>query len=119
MTALLEALLHIAGAAVMMLGSFVLLRLRQFLRLRADAEVRGYLTAAMDRAVEFGLAEARRRATGAELPNRAVIAAEVARDYVQRRVPDALAHFSIDTADLDQMIRARLPKPAGSTPFHG
>jgi glycerol-3-phosphate O-acyltransferase len=119
MTALTEALLQIAGAAVLMLGSFVLLRLRQFLRLRADAEVRGYLTAALDRAVEFGLAEARRRVTGPDLPVRAVVAAEVARDYVQRRVPDALAHFGIETTDLDQMIRARMPKPAGSTAFHG
>jgi hypothetical protein len=119
MTALIEALLQIAGAAVMMLGSFVLLRLRQFLRLRADAEVRGYLTAALDRAVEFGLAEARRRATGAELGTRAAVASEVARDYVRRRVPEALAHFAIETADLDQMIRARMPKPAGSTTFHG
>jgi hypothetical protein len=116
---LLDAILQLVAAAVLMLGGFVLLRLRQWLMLRADAEVRAYLTAALDRAVEFGLGEARRSVTGADLAKRPHVAAEIARDYVQRRVPDALAHFGIETADLDQLIRARLPKPVGTTPFHG
>ena len=39
------------------------------------------------------------------------LAADLARDYVQSRVPDALDHFGIDTAGVDQMIRARIPGP--------
>jgi hypothetical protein len=59
------------------------------------------------------LARRRMLVPGSEIQRaaQANIAAELARDYVQSRVPDALARFKIDTSGLDQMIRARLPAP--------
>jgi hypothetical protein len=111
----LDGLLTAAASLVLALGALAIRHLSDWLKLRADSEVRGYLTAALDRAVEYGLAEARRRARDAGLAGPAVgnVAAEAARDYAQSRVPDALARFNIDTAALDQLIRARLPKPPG------
>jgi hypothetical protein len=111
--ALLDAALQIVAAAVLVLGGFAVRALTIWLNLRADDQVRGYLQQALDRAVEYGISEARRRVRdGAEgRGSQANIAAELARDYAQQRVPDALARFGIDTAGLDQLIRARMPKP--------
>jgi hypothetical protein len=100
--------LQIVAAAVLVLGGFAVRALTVWLNLRADDQVRAYLQQALDRAVEYGLAEARGRVAAG--PARNNIAAELARDYAQQRVPDALARFGIDTAGLDQLIRARLPK---------
>ena len=107
MTELLDALLTVAVTAVLTLGGVAIRHLADWLRLRADGEVRAYLIQVLDRAVDYGLAEARRRAFDGTKP----VPAELARDYVVSRVPDALARFGMDTAALDQMIRARLPKP--------
>jgi hypothetical protein len=110
MNELIDALLQLAAVAVLGLGGMAIRRLSDWLKLRADSEVRGYLTAALDRAVEYGLAEARRRArdgvTGATNQ-----AAELATTYVRDRVPAALTRFGIDSVGLDQMVRARLPRP--------
>lgn len=115
MTDVLDILLHAAATAALGLGGIAVHRLSGWLRLRADDQVRGYLLQAVATAVEYGQAEARRRILGSagEIPRerQANIAAELARDYVQARVPDALDRFGIDTAGLDQMIRARLPAP--------
>lgn len=115
--ALLEHLLQAAGLVILALGGIAIRRLADWLRLRADSEVRAYLLAGLERAVEFGQAEARRMARDAGLTGPAVgnAALEVARDYAQQRMPEALTRFGIDTAALDSMLRARLPKP----PFGG
>lgn len=110
MNAFLDAVWALAAVAVTTLGGILLHRLSEWLRLRGDAEVRGYLLATLDRALEFGQAEAKRRASNGEVAAIRNMAAEIARGYVQDRVPDALARFAIDTVALDQMIRARLPK---------
>jgi hypothetical protein len=107
---LIEALLQLAAVAVLGLGGFAIRHLADWLKLRADSEVRDYLQTALDRAVEFGLSEARRRVIAGGLGG-VNVAAEIARDYAQDRVPGALARFAIDTSALDQMIRARLPSP--------
>lgn len=113
MNELVELALGGAGTAVMALGGWAVARLATWLRLRADSEVRAYLMEGLRIAVEYGQAEARRRARDANLAGTAVpnVTVEAARDYVQSRYPDALARFGVDTAGLDQMIRARLPKP--------
>ncbi len=116
MQILLDAVWALAALAVTTLGGILLHRLSEWLRLRGDAEVRGYLLAALDRAIEFGQAEAKRLAGTGEVAAIRNRAAEIARGYMQDRVPDALARFAIDTVALDQMIRARLPKPP---PFTG
>ena len=96
----------------------------RWLRLSNDDRVRAYLLQAVEAAVEYGRAEAWRRVSKeAAIPPGAQtnLAAELARDYVQSRVPDALNHFNIDTAGVDQMIRARIPgpPPAGRGLTHG
>ena len=108
---LIEALLQLAGVAVLALGGLAIRHLADWLKLRADSEVRGYLLQALERAVEYGQAEARRRvhAGGAGGAN---VSAELAAGYVQDRVPGALVRFGIDAVALDQMIRARMPKPS-------
>ena len=113
---LLDIVLQLAALVILALGGLAVRRLSDWLGLRADGEVRAYLNAALDRAVEFGLAEARRRAREAGVPVPAGgIAAAAARQYARDRVPEALARFGINEAALDDMIRARLPKP----PAHG
>jgi hypothetical protein len=108
------AILEFVAALVLGLAGLAIRRLDDWLKLRADGEVRAYLTAALDRAVEYARAEAARQprttpAAGASTST--AIVAEIARDYVRARVPDALARLGVDTAGLDQLIRARLPKP--------
>jgi hypothetical protein len=119
MNEFLDALIQMAAFALLSAGTVVVpwvgARIAAALRLKDDQRVRGYLLNVLETAVEFGQAEARRRilASVGDIPRDRVanIAAELARDYVQQRVPDALARFKIDTVGLDQMIRARLPVP--------
>lgn len=113
MNDLIELLLGGAGTTVMALGAWAIARLGDWLRLRADSEVRAYLMEGLRIAVEYGQAEARRRAAEAGLAGPAArnVAAEAARDYALSRYPDALKRFNVDAAALDQMIRARMPKP--------
>jgi hypothetical protein len=123
---ILDALIQIAAFALLSAGTAgvgaVAPRVARWLRLANDDRVRAYLLRAVEAAVEYGQAEARRRLAtdarrfpgeGATLPQegQANLAAVLARDYVQSRVPDALQHFGIDRAGVDQMIRARLPGP--------
>jgi len=110
MSMLIDALLQLAAIVVLALGTFAIRHLADWLQLRADSEVRGYLQATLERAVEYGRAEALRRVRDGGIGGQNV-AAEIARDYVQDRVPAALARFGIETPALDQMIRARMPVP--------
>lgn len=103
---ILFGVLAIAGRAVIAHGA-------EYLKLKADSEVRAYLTAGLDRALEYGKAEARRRlqdvtreVAAERQPNLQV---ELARGYVQDRFADALKRFDVDTAGLDKMLRARIP----------
>jgi hypothetical protein len=120
MTEILDVLVQLAAFAALSAGTagitWLSRRIAERLKLQSDAEVRAYLQQALERAVEYGQAEARRRlspvtseVTRERMPN---MAAELARDYVQRGVPDALQRFAIDTARLDDLVRARMPKPA-------
>ncbi|NYZ12873.1 hypothetical protein HL658_09940 [Azospirillum sp. RWY-5-1] len=77
--------------------------------LMVDAATRDYLDAALDRAVDLGLAKAAEAlgvaAPAAELRAHAL---HVAAGYAQERVPDALARFGIGTPALADMLAARL-----------
>jgi hypothetical protein len=116
---ILDALIQIAALALLSAGTAgvgaLAPRVARWLKLTNDDRVRAYLLRAVEAAVDYGQAEARRRilASAGDIPRerQANIAAELARDYVQSRVPDALDHFRIDTAGVDQMIRARIPGP--------
>ncbi|WP_439596476.1 hypothetical protein [Falsiroseomonas sp.] len=110
---LLDHTLELLAPVALFMGRHLISRAAEWLKLRADSEVRAYLEAGLERAVAYGLAEARRRVVAGALPNNAVsnAAGELARGYAQERWPDALARFDVDTVALDKMIRARLPKP--------
>jgi hypothetical protein len=109
MTAILEAVIGVAVLAITTLGGLAITALRDWLKLRADAEVRAYLGAGLATAVEFGKAQVEHLRLSAA-PTSPHTVAEAARDYVQDRFPDALKRFGIDTPALDEMIRARLPR---------
>lgn len=118
---LLDNALSVVAALLLVMGRQAIAHLADWLKLCADSEVRAYLNVGLDRAVEFGKAEARRRllsvtseVAGERQPN---LQLELARSYVQDRFPDALARFGVDTAALDKMLTARLPLPA--RPFGG
>lgn len=115
MNDILDALLQAAALGVMTLGAWAIGQLSDWLKLRADSEVRSYLLAALDRAVEYGQAEARRRLGAvvsedarASLP---ALTLDLARAYAQERVPDALRRLGVPKAGLDAMLLARLPRP--------
>lgn len=119
MNDLIQALIGLAGVALLSLGTLAVHRLAGWLKLGADDKVRGYLLETLDRAVDFGEAEARKRLTGPEglvvgdvSKSRVTnLATELAREYAATRVPDALRRFGINSAGLDQMIRARMTVP--------
>lgn len=77
--------------------------------LALDAHTRDYLDAALDRAVDFGLAKAA-EALGHDAPPAELRAhaLHVAAGYAQERVPDALARFNVGTPALADMLAARL-----------
>lgn len=110
MQALLEVLLQLAAAGVLTLGGYAIQRLGSWLKLREDGEVRAYLNAALERAVDLALAEARGRLpTYARLTHPEVDAVvERAAEYARATVPDALARFRIDNAGLRDRVAARL-----------
>lgn len=114
---LLDHALELVAAFLLFVGRSAIARLAEWLKLRADSEVRAYLTAGLDRAVDYGKAEARRRWLVTTPDRVANGQLELARSYVQDRFPDALRRFGIDTVALDKMLSARLPAPA--RPFGG
>lgn len=111
LTPLLDHGLELAGTAVALLGARAVAKAGDYLKLRADSEVRAYLTKGLELAVEYGKAEARRRVSALAPEATANVQLETARAYVQDRFPDALKRFGVDTAALDKMLQARLPPP--------
>ncbi|MDO9499021.1 hypothetical protein [Falsiroseomonas sp.] len=113
---LLDHTLELLAPILLFMGRHLIARASDWLRLRADSEVRAYLEAGLVRAVEYGKAEARRRVLADRLSRDAEVnaSAELARGYVQERFPDALKRFGVDASALDKMVRARMPKPAPS-----
>jgi hypothetical protein len=118
---LLDHALAIVAPLLLLMGRQAINHLADWLKLKADSEVRGYLVDGLQRAVEFGQAEARRRLLSVtsevareRLPDLAI---EIARSYAAERYPDALKRFGVDEAALTQMLKARMPAPA--RPFGG
>lgn len=110
---LLDNALSVVAALLLVMGRQVIAYLADWLKLKADSEVRAYLTAGLDRAVEFGQAEARRRlgpvtseAARERLPGMVV---EIASQYATERWPDALKRFGIDAPALEAVLKTRLP----------
>ena len=121
--------IELVAAVMLIMGRSLILRAAEWLKLRADSEVRAYLMAGLDRAVEYGQAEARRRLLAGSVALRQdiqgvfvredvqTLEADLARDFALGRFPDALARFGVDAPALEAMIRARLPAPP-AVPAH-
>lgn len=111
----LDHTITLIGAAILIIARPLVVRAADWLQLRADSEVRAYLMQGLDRAVEYGRAEARRRllAPGSGLVREEVPALQLAlaREYVAERFPDALQRFGMDLTDVEKLIRARQPAP--------
>ncbi|MBX9595081.1 MAG: hypothetical protein K2X46_12005 [Roseomonas sp.] len=107
----LDHVLELVFAVLLFMGRVAIARLAEWLKLRADSEVRAYLSAGLDRAMEYGKAEARRRLGELGPGVAANVQLEAARSYVQDRFPDALKRFGVGSAALDKMLAARLPTP--------
>lgn len=116
--ALASAGLELVATALLAGGGVVLHRVYRWLGVSQDAQVRAYL----DQALVNGIAWAQRRAAdrlgippvGTGEAERLVTAVA---EYVQGRVPDAVAHFGIDEPGLRRMIEARLARaPAPRLP---
>ncbi|MBX9873366.1 MAG: hypothetical protein K2X84_00810 [Beijerinckiaceae bacterium] len=112
---LADASLPAISAVLLFMGRAVINHGADWLKLRADSEVRAYLTEGLDRAVAYGQAEARRRlgpitneAARERLPAMTI---EIAAQYATQRWPEALARFGIDAPALDAVLKARLPAP--------
>lgn len=113
LAAVLPPLITGLSAALLGLGGVAVHRLADLLRLRADDQVRVYLQAVLERAIQFAEGEARRRlpaatAAGA-VQQLAEATTEIAAGYVRDRVPDALKRFGVTDRGLAEMIQARLP----------
>ncbi len=91
-----------------LVGLWVLQRLAGFLKLRIDAGHRAAIEQGFDRAVAFAIEKLGDQARGGipiDLKHDAVV---VAAEYARRSVPDALRHFGVTDARLDQMVESRL-----------
>ena len=112
---LLNHAIELVAAIVLVMARPLVVRAADWLQLRADSEVRAYLMTGLDRAVEYGRAEARRRllAPGSGVVREEVPALQLAlaREYVAERFPDALKRFGMDLMDVEKAIRARQPAP--------
>ncbi len=74
-----------------------------------DASTRAYLNTALDSAVGWATLKASERLgrQPISIDVKSAVVADAA-NYLLDRVPDALAHFSLTNADVEQLIEARL-----------
>lgn len=110
--------IQVAGAGLLGLGSFAAKRAADWLKLSADDKVRGYLTEAMERAIDWAQDEARKRlpeiqdhaAGDGILHDTAENVVGFAVTYMRERVPDGLKRLGVSDTGLEAMIRARLAR---------
>jgi len=108
---ILDVALQLAAAVLLGFGGWVIRWLLLKLRLDADAQVRAYLTQALEAGVNMGIGKvsgAAGKLHKVEIRNQ--VTAEALR-YVVERVPGAIEHFGLTPAVVAQMIAARLPNP--------
>jgi hypothetical protein len=105
---IIDTAIGLAATVLLTMGSFAARWLLTKLRLDADAQVRGYLDAAISNAVAYGAAQAAAFAdprSKVDLRSEAIASAA---NYLVARVPDALRHFGLDEADVKHLLEARL-----------
>ena len=107
---LLDVAIQLLASILLGVGSWAAWRVTTWLRLSNDEKVRGYLNTALENAVTWAAAEARRRvimAGGAPQPGDMVPDAV---QYVVQRVPGALSHFGITPDGVRDMVEKRLAR---------
>ncbi len=114
---LLAQLLPLFGALMLGICSWAAKRAADWLKLSNDAAVREYLNHALENGVAWAEAEMTKRlvavaaeGTAAPTPSRSDIQLVIqdAAGYVAATVPDALKHFGITPATLQQIVQTRL-----------
>lgn len=109
----LEFALTFASIVLAPMLGLLLKRQMDRIGLLNDAEVRAYLDTALSRAIDYGVAEARRKLGVPKLnaEDRTAVdhATDLAAAYAANRVPDALARFGIEAQGLRDLLRARMP----------
>lgn len=109
----LEFALTFASIVLAPMLGLLLKRQMDRIGLLNDAEVRAYLDTALSRAIDYGVAEARRSLGVPKLnaEDRTAVdhATDLAAAYAASRVPDALARFGIESQGLRELLRARMP----------
>lgn len=115
---LLDHVIEVAVPILIFMGRGLIKRAADWLEMDADSQARAYLQDALEHALEYGVAEARKRVAamvpGYELENLNLAARGFARDYAIRQTSGALKRLGIDEAGLERMLRARLPDSAPS-----
>lgn len=113
---LLDLLIQAVAALLLAFGTWGVTRLADWLKLSADDRVRGYLIAAMERAIDYAQHHASARLSHGQEAGDGVfrdVTAEVvdiAAGYLEERVPDALKRLGVSGQGLEDMIRARLAR---------
>lgn len=101
----------VLGAIGVVVGGYAVRLIHRGLRylgLAEDARVRSYLEDATLAAIDYAMRRARAHAVPpASEVERALVAA--ASNYLERRVPDALARFGLVGTELEDYVTARLP----------
>jgi len=107
---LLDVAIQLLASILLGVGSWAAWRVTTWLRLSNDEKVRGYLNTALENAVTWAAAEARRRVIPpGGTPGPPDLAPEAVQ-YVVQRVPGALAHFGITPDGVRDMVEKRLAR---------
>lgn len=108
---LIQTGLEFAAAALSALALWLGWKIKGWLKLKEDSEIRAYLDTALQNGIAYGLE--RVKAAGADWKVSIHVKDEAighAANYVVSRVPDALKRFNITPMALQDLIRARLPQ---------
>lgn len=103
----LELLLAVGSVLALWLGW----KLKTWLGLKEDSEIRTYLDLALQNGIAYGIEKA--KAAGQDWKVSVHVKDEAvahAANYVVSRVPDALKRFGITPLALQDLIKARLPQ---------
>lgn len=109
-------LIQIIAAALVVVAMWAVKRLGGKLGLDIDARQREVIYTAIEGAVGWGAMQARLKGENLAKVNVKNELIHVAADYLVQRVPDAIRHFKLSPADVEQLVASRLevelPEPS-------
>lgn len=109
--ALSPLLLNLAGVVITFLVAWLTARITKLTGIQIEGKHREALQSALENGVNYGLNQLGRFTGSYDIDVKNKIVAEGIR-YVQRSVPDALAHFNLTPERLKELLEAKLPKQA-------